>query len=333
MENYFIKTALFGKTEFLYYNVCMEKEKILEKKISQEDIDKYQDPSGLNLKKLRFGLWYLERRHRFYLGLVGFLIFINSILWLYSIYNIVDYIFFGMAQNNKLLEELAAPKNELNEYTRANQPQALQISEPLILKADSKTDLAVKIINPNLGHRVDFDYYFLINNGETAHKTGFIFPSETKYFVSLGQEGVDKNAQFILVNLRWQRINKHLISDFSSFKNDRLNMIISDIEFIPANNSGLSEKINLNRFKFNAVNNSAYNYWQAKFIIVLQGAYGPIGFNEYSFAEFMSGQKRKAEISWPGSLPAVNDIEIISDIDFMDENNYLLPDGGEGRLK
>lgn len=311
----------------------MDKQTTPEQKISEKQVEKYEDPSGLSLKKLRLGLWYLEHRQQLYYALIGFLILVSAVFWLYTIYNIVNYVFWGMKEDQAMLNELTRPNN-FRQYVLANSPQALQIEEPLVLKSDSKTDLVVKVTNSNPSHRADFDYYFLIDNGETAHRNGFILPGETKYFMVLVQEaGATSNAQFVLNNLHWQRLNKHLIPDPVSFINNRRNINISEVEFLPASSSGLSEKISLNLLKFNATNNSAYSFWEVKFTIILHGSYGVVGVNEYKINEFMSGQKRRVEISWPGSLPVVERIEIMPEIDIMDEQVYIKPAGGEGREK
>lgn len=325
--------SMFVNVYFLYYNKGMDKQTTPEQKISEKQVEKYEDPSGLSLKKLRLGLWYLEHRHQLYYVLIGFLILISAVSWLYAIYNIVNYVFWGMKEDQAMLKELTRPNN-FRQYVLLNSPQALQIEEPLVLKSDLKTDLVAKVTNVNPSHRADFDYYFLIDNGETAHRNGFILPGETKYFMVLAQEtGVLSNAQLVLNNLHWQRLNKHLIPDPASFINNRRNINISEAEFLPASSSGLSEKISLNLLKFNATNNSAYSFWEVKFTIILHGSYGVMGVNEYKINEFMSGQKRKIEISWPGLLPAVDRIEIMPEIDIMDEHVYIKPEGGEGREK
>ncbi len=298
--------------------------------------EKYEDLEGITEKKLNIGLWYVERKRKLRLALIIFLVLLGSVSWAYTIYGFCYYLYRGMEEDEKLAVQIAKIGAVGHEYVSTVAPADLEFYPPQILKSgERKYDFFVQISNANKKHWAEFEYYFLADGRETARREGFILPEESKFLMDLGEEFNYKpaNVQFKAVNLVWRKIDPHKISDWQEFKNSRLNIAVSDTEFIPARASELSEKINLNNLKFNSANNTAYNYWDAGFIILLYGGSNIIGVNKYTLAEFMSGQNRRIELSWPGVLAQVSKASVIPEINIMDDNVYIKYEGGAGEEK
>ena len=132
----------------------------------------------------------------------------------------------------------------------------------------------------------------------------------------------------VISDLSWRRVNSHLIPDWNAYRAARLNIAAADIKFTPSAASPLSEKLNLNELNFNAINNTAYNYWEIGFTILLYGGGRVAGINHYLLTDFLSGETRQVRISWPGNLSRVDRVVIIPEINIMKNDIYIPYQGG-----
>ena len=128
-------------------------------------------------------------------------------------------------------------------------------------------------------------------------------------------------------------MDKHEIPDWQNFYENHLDIVISETSFKSAQQSGLSEKLNLNQLDFTAENKTAYNYWQVDFDILLYSGNQIVSINRYSLADLMSGEKRLVQASWPGKFGRIDQIKIIPDINIMNNDVYIEYQGGIGEEK
>lgn len=307
-----------------------------ENKIENNNISKYKDTEGITTEKLNFGLWIVEHKKLFYKILILFLIFISAILWSYSIYGFAYYIVKGMKEDEILVKNMLEVNTIGHEYIKKYSAGDLIYSTVSVLKAKQDTyDFFVLVKNQNEKYWASFDYCFLEQGKEFECNSSFILPNEEKYLLSLSNEFMKRpvNSQFITKNIYWKRINLHKIHDWDKFKNEIINFDINDVEFKVAQESGLSEKLNLNILKFTAINNTPYNYWEVSFNILLHSGNSIIGVNRYTLSEFMSGDKENVQLSWSGEMGRVSLTEIIPDINIMRDDIYIKYDGGIGEQK
>ena len=134
-------------------------------------------------------------------------------------------------------------------------------------------------------------------------------------------------------NIKWQRISPHKIPDWHDYYKKHLAISSADIKFTPAGLSPLSEKLNLNQLSFNAINNTAFNFWETGFTILLFRSGELANINHYILNDFMSGQKRFVELSWPGDIGQVDRVEIVPEINIMKDDIYIKYEGGVGQEK
>lgn len=296
----------------------------------------FQDIEGVTEKKLNIGLWYVEHRSKLRLALVIFLILTAGASWAYTVYGFGYYIYRGMKEDELLVQRMVSQGAVGHEYVARIAPRDLEYSPPKILKAaERKYDFLAEVQNANEDYWAEFDYYFLSGGKEIGRSRGFILPAQSKYLMVLGQDFGFKptDARFIIENISWRRLDRHVIADWNAFKNERLNIAVSDIRFTSARASEVSEKINLNDLKFTAANNTAYNYWDVSFSILLWSGSSMAGVNKFTLAEFMAGQNRTVEISWPGALPQISKAEVIPEVNIMDPDIYIKYEGGVGEEK
>ena len=295
------------------------------------DLNRYKDLGGVTIKKLNWGLWYVLHRESLKKIFFALLILIGIVSWSYTIYGFAHYLFRGMAEDEIMAREIAEKGFISRDAILKTSPRDLVFDFAKVLKADGKKyDLFVQIKNPSENHGALFEYYFLADNEETPHEQGFILPHETKYLLALGKEFnlSPANIQFNLKNVSWKRIDKHKIPDWEKYRDEHLDIAVGDAKFIPAKASGLSEKISLNQVEFNAKNNSPFNYWNVDFVVILFGGANVVGVNKYNLEEFMSGQERKASLTWPGTVNYVSKIEIMPEVNLLRNDIYIRYKGG-----
>ncbi len=302
----------------------------------EKRVEQYTDLEGLSTKKLTIGLWFVEHRQQLRWVLIGFLIAIAAISWVYTIYGFAYYLARGMNEDEILTRQMLTEGNIGHSYVAQIAAKDLTYSPVQIFRSgNNKYDFLVQANNINQKWWAEFNYYFLVDGVKSEKNPGFIFPLENKYFIALAQNflTVQANVQFVVEDFSWHRINQHEINNWQDFYKNHLAIESKEIKYIPANQSELSEKIGLNQLNFTTTNKSAYNYWQVNYVILLYSGNNIVNVNRYTLTDFMSGQSRQINISWPGNFGLIDRVELIPEINIMDNDVYIKYEGGAGEEK
>jgi len=289
------------------------------------DIKKYQDPEGLTLNKMSIGLWFVQNRKNLITLLFGVLVLIASASWLYFFVIFGHYVTIGIKQDKAMAREIIQDNLVGHDFVSSFVPRDIQIKPVQVLKLeDNKYDFVAQITNSNLRHWAEIYYYFRAGNENLAFQKTFIMPNEAKYILSLGEEfGSAGSASFVIEDVKWHRLDAHQIPDWEEYRKDHLDITVSDTKFTPAKSSSLSEKISLNDLSFSVQNNTPFNYWDVYFVALLKDRSKIIGVNKYILTEFLSDQKRDINVTWPGRLGSVREIEILPEVNIFDKNVYI----------
>jgi len=296
----------------------------------------YVSTEGITTKQLEIGLWYIEHKKQLKMFLVGFLILVSAVSWVYTIYGFAYYIARGMSEDEILTRQLVQINGASHDYVMQVGAKDLVLGSVEIIKSsDKKYDLYTKLKNDNPKWWAEFDYYFTAAGKQTEKIKGYILPEEVKYLAALAEDFsyYPEDGRLIIENLNWRRINQHEIADWDAYQAGHLNIESVDIKFTPANASPLSGRLGLNQLSFSAINHTAYNYWSVGFVILFYSSDRVTAINHYILNDFMSEQKRLVEISWAGDLGRADRIEIIPEINIMKDNIYIKYDGGIGQQK
>lgn len=292
---------------------------------TDQRIKEFQDTDGLSINKLNFGLWYVE--HIKYLRLTGviILIIISIVSWLYTFYGFAHYYIRGVNEDKVIMKQLLETKIIDHSYLAQSVNKDLIIYPAQVLQASNKKyDLLVQVKNTNSKLYGEFNYYFLVNGQKTKQQSGFILPDESKYLFVLAQEFSyqPSDIQLVVENLKWSRLNRK-ITNWQDYYNTHLNIIDSDIKFIPASQSELLQ----NQLSYNSYNKTPYNYWSVDYLILLFSGNAVINIEKYTLANFMSGQVRLVQLNWPGNIGRVDEVKIIPEINITDQNIYIKYEG------
>jgi len=158
-------------------------------------------------------------------------------------------------------------------------------------------------------------------------------PLEEKYVSALGLDISNQSGEisFNLSEVFWRRIDLRKVGNFEDFSNDRLNFEVSDLEFVPGDRSNLSEKISMNNISFSLTNQTAYGYYEAQIDLLFYRGTALQGINRVLLNNFLPGETRQVNLSWPGNLSGVNRTEIKPSINIMNDSVYLLYQGEVNR--
>ena len=288
------------------------------------DLNKFEDRGGMTINKINFGLWLVANRKRFILMFIGFLIAVSAIFYGYTLYNYIDYLFFGGQKERLAIEELTKTPSVSEAQRIQSQAKPIENSTAQMFASNGRYDFLTKITNPNNQFFINFDYCFTDAGKDIACAKTFLLPTESRYLASFNNQlsGVSQLG-FRIFNLKWDRINLHTYPDWAGFLASHINFTTSDINFKSATESGLSDKLNFNTLDFKITNNSAYNFWEAPFTIVLFNSQTPVAVNHYSLYNFLSGEARPVRLSWAGNVASVNKVEIFSEINILDDTVFM----------
>lgn len=290
------------------------------------DIKRYKDPEGLTIKKMEIGLWFIKNRSPLIKFIVTLVVFLNIILWPLFLYSFGKYLIFGISQDRRTIEGLTSSTLFDHNYIVSISPQPIDVKDIKIIDLpNNKFDIYALLENSSEKYWAHFDYSFFVNNEKISSSSSFILPGESKYLLALHKtsKNLSGDPAINIENLQWRRVDNHIIPDWKEFTAERMKFKFDDKNFISAQSSVLTEKINLNELKFKVTNDSNYNYWSVRLLILIKGRGGIVGVNQYIMDKIMSGDTQNISVVWPGKFSRIQDIEIIPEIDLSRDDIYM----------
>ncbi len=285
---------------------------------------KFESSDAPSEGRLGFGLWIIKQKRHFYIALVVLLVAVSAIVYGYNIYSYIDYFLFSGPAERANIANLSNSIINWQQQQKTNAPASLLQSDPQVFLSAGNYDFVAKLENPNSNFYAYFSYCFTDNGQAISCHNSFILPGEKKYLLSLGnKQTATTSLQLEIRDLIWQRLNGHLYPNWPNFSKNHLNFTTSNAKFLSGTDSGLSENIDLHTLEFSIKNDSAYNYWELPLNIILSDGSRVVSVNRYTLTEFYSGQTKDIRLAWPNSLPIVDGIAIIPDIDITRNDIYM----------
>jgi len=290
------------------------------------DLSKYEDPSGLSIKGMNFGLWLSENRKKITKIIIIFLIALSAFFFVYSSYNYIIYFLHSSTEESDIADFVNS-----NIASQRDVASNLVTKTPQIFKSGETYDLTVDITNPNNKFSGNFQYCFVINKVDVGCGKGYILPGEEKYIFSLGQKlDADSPAvSFEIRDISWKRIDAHAITDWGSFANEHLNFGLKNIKFTPAGLETSSEKNNLSSLEFSITNLTNYGYYNVPLNIAFYNGSELVGANIFVVNNFLAGEERDVRLNWFSNIHRAARIEIRPNLNILDDSIYLKYQGAQ----
>ncbi|MFA5134012.1 MAG: hypothetical protein WC459_04385 [Patescibacteria group bacterium] len=274
----------------------------------------------LSEQELTVSYWFLSHKELLRKILIGTIGGIAGIFLLYSLWGLIDWAFISGPKeraNLKTILQIKVNPNALAGIAASN----INFSEPEVFSSGvGRYDFVAKILNPNEKWWANFDYSFVGEGLSGEVKKGFVLPGETKYITELGVEKPfrPRNIRLVINNLKYHRINPHEISDYSKWRDEHLNIGISDKAF----NSASVNKKDISTLSFKAANNTAYSLWSVGFYGILWRGDELVSINYLTAENFSAGETRDLQMQFYEGLPSITKYEVVPELNIFDENSF-----------
>ena len=280
-------------------------------KKSNINIDRYEDPTGeFTTKELRASEWYV--RHRVLLGKLGTgsLVAICVLLNGYALLAWGNYLFFGLVEDAAMESQVVASVQNYNRIKPLYQAQAFQVNEvnSFALGSD-RYDFVANITNPNKRFLGELTYSFQYSGGKTEPRTTIMLPGRTRPVAERGVEssGLPAGIQFIIEDIKWKKINPHVVFDPEAYIDERLKFEFSNFDFVQK--SAAADRPS-NQMRFDIRNKSSYSFWQPTIYIELLNGTQTVGLMTTIIDKFLSGETRTVDLRNTTENLVVTDIRV-----------------------
>lgn len=269
--------------------------------------------------RLEFGYWWITHKHTVkVVGVITAFAVFGSML-LYGIYGLLNYYVFNYSEIRKLYQPRDVSLN-WQYVSRISTPADLQIQSVKVLRSDGNYDLVTQVTNPNQKwYAKELAYHFEFGGEPISTKTGYVLPGRSTYLAELNRErpGGAARAELIIENIEWEKQ-----SGFEALAEKFLRFEISDVSYIPAQQTDIEGDRPINQVKFTIKNSSPQNFWDIDVFIFLYAGTQMRAVNKYHINSLDSLEQRQVVINWPGSLPAINKVSVVPQLDILDPSVY-----------
>lgn len=268
----------------------------------------------------KFSLWWVE--HRAFLRKIGYWIFaaVDSAILLFVFWTLFDTFVMSYGNETRAVAEMVAyGQQDLRSYTVAKSADPILQEDVRVFPiGNSRYDFYTELSNPNDDWWVEFRFQFLFDAGETIPEIGFLLPGQQKPVISLAvtSQTPVQTAAFQLSDITWHRVDHHLISDYQTWREDRLRIEINDAIF--SKETGTT---------FTVLNDTAFSYFDPVFYVILKRGASVVGVSRATVVSLNAGESQEIALKWFGTLPSVSLVEVIPDINIFNPESYKPVEG------
>jgi len=283
---------------------------------------KSSDKEGELKASFKFSYWFFRNKPFLKKVFMGIVIIIVAAPWTYTLIWLLDWAIITGPKERANLNMILDIKVSQEAITNVS-AVPLDFGEAEIFAGGiGQYDIFSQVKNQNAKWWVEFQYRFVGEGLESDWRNGFILPGETKYITNLGVERAfrPRNIRLETRDIKFHRIDNHVIPDYAKFKKERMDIPISDKNFDPR---AIQNKKNIALLSFTAKNNTAYDYWLVGFYTYLYRGDQLVALNYIGVPELTSGEARDLEIYFYEGLPAISKYEIVPELNIFDEDGYI----------
>ncbi|MCX6743891.1 MAG: hypothetical protein NT116_06720 [Candidatus Parcubacteria bacterium] len=273
-----------------------------------------------NLSERQLGLAYWYVTHKLLLRDILIVFMIIVIVFFVSLNLYLLIINLGISRNSyqQLLTSLVTTRQDFISYKQAALPKPIQINQLANYPSSKGFDIVASAVNPNKTWYATFDYQFQIGDKFSIKRSGFILPAENKYLVALAVDNGNQANQLVFSNIKWMKeIN------YPNIYQEKYNLEIKDATYIPPQQLGVGDKVQISRVTFTALNKSAYNYRDISFLIFVKAGDQIVGVNQITSGPIYSNQTRVLGANFFQLLPVITGVSVIPEINILNNNSFI----------
>lgn len=279
-------------------------------------------PDDLSEEQLKWGYWFVTHKLLLRRILTIALIVFSAINLGYSGYSLTLDV---LNARNRLNELALLSTLQLNPaISKAQAPKALSFANAQVIVTQGKYDFLSTVGNPNDNFAARFTYRFVAGNFASETVRGFVLPGEQKLIAQLGVVSPDRptGAYLEVVDVAWQRIDKHVYPDWKAFVGDRLNFKISDTAYTPSIELE-KDKPFIGKTSFTIANATGFGYYGVRVLVVIYRGPAAVGVNSATIAVLPPGESRSGEVTWYEDYGAVTEVKVIPEVDILNDAVYI----------
>lgn len=277
-------------------------------------------PEILGEGQLKAALFVVKHKLLLRKVLMGLLIGVDVIMLGYAITGITSDIW-GIPRRRRMDFELVHPQVGWEMFRQQSKPRDLEFGGLTVLTVGDASDVVMRLRNPNAQWEAKFKY--VVGLGETVEgpRDGFLLPGEERPLFATIRGGRGAPV-FNVTEVRWSRVPRKEIPDFAAYREARINFKVENAQFLPSVVEGRGA---LSRARFAIINNTAFSYFEPRFIVLLQRGSQLVGIQSVVVEKFRAGERREVEASWFDRIGAVSNIEVVPEIDILNTEVYMRP--------
>jgi hypothetical protein len=285
--------------------------------------------------QLKISLWFVTHKLLLKKILIGTLIGVSVLLYGFSIIGAVKILVYQKGDYEALMASLSLRNINYEIWREAQKPADLQLLELKILNStEGRKDIVAMAKNPNSNFIIKkLKYQFVKGDEILAENETYLWLDEIKPLVAFGVEGVSNSSdvQLQVADISWWRIKKP--QEFKDFIQSRLQFNIKDIKYQSPRQSPVNGKLPHSQVTFTVTNQSIFDYWEVGFYVILYSGTRIVGAHYIEEEQFKSLETRQVSVSWFNSLPSVNRVEVIPELNVLDQGVYMEKGMVTGELK
>lgn len=269
-------------------------------------------------KQIEAAIWYVRHKALLRKVVLGLIIGLDAAFLVYALLGAGSDL---ISLPDRKKQEFELIRSDIAQTVMASGtgPQDLELGGVDLLRSGGMVDVLARVRNPNPEWYVKFEYIIGLDEN-TEKASGFLLPKEERPFFRTLRGRGNGTVVFNIENVSWRRITPRDTPDFEKFRDEHLNFEIKNAQFTPGSADG---KGSLSRAEFTVINQTAYNYAEPKFLVLLYRGSRLIGIQSAVVDNDKSGESRRVELSWINHIGAVSNIEVVPEIDIMDSSVYM----------
>jgi len=295
-------------------------------KNKNKTLDQYQSPmAGMSNRQLRFSGWYVRHKSQFrQLGKAALFVF-ALVTMSYALYGWSMYLLIGYKQDKTIFQNLISQFSNYDNLKPLYEAQPLDFSATKIFpSSDGQYDFVTEVRNTNSRQVAVISFSYTLGENLTKPQDTIVLPGQTTLLVAFGQEtgSYPAGVRLNVLHIAWHRINPHQVFNVSEYISDRLLFTIANFSFSRAT---ARSDVPSHRLTFDITNESAYSYWQPKFIVKLLASDQLVGVLPLTIDRFKSTKTYSLELRSLAPDLIVSQIVLVPLIDVFDEREFILP--------
>lgn len=266
-------------------------------------------------KQIERSLWFIENK-----ALIKKIIVIILLITIFILYgfSLLKFINIKMEDTNEINSNLMMI--DFQTWQEKLKPQKLIIvNKNIIPLTNNRYDVVIEMKNPNKKiAATEFKYQFKYGDQISEEQTTFFLPDETKKLIDFNVKSnkIIRSVDIEMINTQWQRLKS---SEIEQFNKNIFTINNSQMHF---NNQNTNAR---NWIEFDVLNESPYNWLNAKFYVSLYLGSKLVAVNEIKTDKFYSQEEKNLKASWFQKIPSYVTLRIDPEVNLLNPETYIDP--------